>query len=92
MSTTIVKLSTQYYKDDNNAYVKKVLTRLKRRSEGYDLLLEECDNMDCKEVLSNIVNLFTVDDGIYELDTCNISRNWEDDHIQQYDYILKEIK
>jgi hypothetical protein len=89
---TIVKLSTQYYKDNNSAYIKKVLTRLKRKSTGYDLLLEECDNTGCEYMLSGIVNLFEVPDGIYELCAYNIEYNYFTGYIDDLEYILKEYK
>ena len=87
---TIVKLRTEYYKDSRSAYVKKVLTTLKRKSVGYDLLLEDIDNIDAEYVLSGITNLYDVQDGIYELQTINHSRDWETDNLQDWDYILKE--
>ena len=87
---TIVKLRTEYYKDSRSAYVKKVLTTLKRKSVGYDLLLEDIDNCDVEYVLQGIKNLYNVPDGIYELQAINYSRDWETDTIQDWDYILKE--
>lgn len=87
---TIVTLRTEYYRDYRSAYIKKVLTTLKRKSVGYDLLLEDIDNCDAEYVLSGITNLYTVPDGIYELQTINHSRDWETDNLQDWDYILKE--
>lgn len=88
---TIVKLKTEYYRDSRSAYVKKVLTTLKRKSIGYDLLLEDIDNCDAEYVLQGIINLYDVPDGIYELQTTNHSRNYETGYIEDWDYILKEI-
>lgn len=79
---TIVKLKTEYYRDSRSAYIKKVLTTLKRKSSGYDLLLEDIDNCDAEYVLSSIINLYDVPDGIYELQTINHSKDW--------DYVLRE--
>lgn len=87
---TIVKLRTEYYRDDRSAYAKKVLTTLKRKSVGYDLLLEDIDNCDAEYVLRGITNLYDVPDGIYELQTTNISRDWETDVPLDWDYVLKE--
>lgn len=86
---TIVKLTTQYYNDNNSGYLKKVLTRLKRKSTGYDLLIEECNNMGSKEVMERIVNLFDVDDGIYQLVTYNHS--YERGIVVDWDYKLVNI-
>ena len=89
-SKTIVKLSTEYYHDNKSAYVKKKLTTLKRKSTGYNLLIEECDNIDTQEVLSNIVNLFDVEDGVYELTTYNHSYDYQLGTLDDYDYKLIE--
>ena len=88
---TIVKLRTEYYRDSRSAYIKKVLTTLKRKSIGYDLLLEDIDNCDVEYVLQGITNLYDVPDGTYELQTTNHSRDWETSTVQDWDYILKEI-
>lgn len=87
---TVVKLKTEYYRDSRSAYVKKVLSTLKRKSVGYDLLLEDIDNCDAEYVLQGITNLYDVPDGIYELQTTNHSKDWETATVQDWDYILKE--
>ena len=87
---TIVKLRTEYYKDSRSAYIKKVLTTLKRKSVGYDLLLEDIDNCDAEYVLQGITNLYNVPDGIYELQAINYSKDFETGTIQDWEYILKE--
>ncbi len=89
-SKTIVKLTTEYYHDNKSAFIKKKLTTLKRKSTGYNLLIEECDNTDTQEVLSNIINLYNVKDGIYELITCNHSYDYETGVLEMYDYKLIE--
>lgn len=89
-SKTIVKLTTEYYHDNKSAFIKKKLTTLKRKSTGYNLLIEECDNINTQEVLSNIINLYNVKDGIYELITCNRSYDYETGVLEMYDYKLIE--
>lgn len=89
-SKTIVKLTTEYYHDNKSAFIKKKLTTLKRKSTGYNLLIEECDNIDAQEVLSNIINLYNVKDGIYELIICNQSCDYETGVLEMYDYKLIE--
>ena len=89
-SKTIVKITTEYYHNNKYAFVKKKLTALKRKS-GYILLLEECDNINTKEVLSNIVNLFDVEDGVYELTiTCNHKNNYQLGTLDGYSFKLVE--
>ena len=90
-SKTIVKLTTEYYHDNKSAFIKKKLTTLKRKSTGYNSLIEECDNIDTQKVLSNIINLYNVKDGIYELiTTCNHSYNYETGVLKMCDYKLIE--
>ena len=90
-SKTIVKITTEYYHNNKYAFVKKKLTILKRKSTGYILLLEECDNIDTEKVLSNIVNLFDVEDGVYELTiTCNHKNNYQLGTLDDYSYKLVE--
>ena len=89
-SKTIVKLTTEYYHDNKSAFIKKKLTTLKRKSTWYNLLIEECENIDTQEVLSNIINLYNVKDGIYELIICNHSCDYETRVLKMCDYKLIE--
>ena len=52
--------------------------------------MEDIDNCDAEYVLQGITNLYDVPDGIYELQTTNISRDWETDVPLDWDYVLKE--
>ena len=44
--------------------------------------------IDTNETLGMIVNFLDVVDGIYELVTINISRDWETGYVDDYDYKL----
>ncbi len=87
MKTTI-RLSTQYYKSGSNFIIKKVITPLKRKSSGYNLIVDESYNVGVEEVLSNIVNIDDYEDGIYEVVITNISRDYWLGGISDYQYKL----
>lgn len=86
-SQTVVKIQTSYWHDRNGAYARKSIKVLKRKSFGYNLLLEEC-GMSGAECISRILNFNDVDDGIYELIVCNISKDWETGQIDDWDLEL----
>ena len=85
---TIVKLTTNMYHTDIGAYIKKELRTLKRKSCGYDLLNEDIGACDVESVLSRIINIYTVSDGIYQLVTINESRDYETGYLDDWDYKL----
>jgi hypothetical protein len=82
-SQTVVKIETSYWYDKHGAYAKKNLKVLKRKSFGYNLLLEEC-SMSGAECVNRIVNLNEVNDGVYELLVCNISKDWETGYVDDW--------
>lgn len=86
-SQTVVKIVTSYWHDKNGAYAKKSLKVLKRKSWGYNILLEEC-GMNGAEVIGRILNFNEVNDGIYELIVCNISKDWETGYVDDWDLKL----
>jgi len=86
-SQTVVKIETSYWHDKSGAYAKKSLKVLKRKSFGYNLLLEEC-GMSGAECVSRILNFNEVNDGVYELIVCNISKDWETGYVDDCDLKL----
>jgi hypothetical protein len=84
---TVVKIETSYWYDKNGAYAKKSIKVLKRKSFGYNLLLEEC-GMSGAECVSRILNFNEVNDGVYELIVCNISKDWETGQVDDWDLKL----
>lgn len=84
---TIVKLKTDFWHDKNGAYCKKSLKVLKRKSRGHNILLEEC-SMTGSVAIGSILNFNEAKDGIYELIQCNISKDWETGHVDDWDLKL----
>ena len=74
------------------AFNESVIHKFLRKGEVNlpDLLLEDIDNCDAEYILQGITNLYDVPDGVYELQTTNISRDWETNTPLDWDYVLKE--
>jgi hypothetical protein len=86
---TVVSLKTEIFKKGRGFTVSKVLTTLKRKSKGFDILSdgisEEIEDM------GNISGLHTLPDGVYQLKYANTSRdyesgNWEHDGYELLPY------
>lgn len=89
----VVRLITTYWHDCKGAYLRKNLNILKKKSSGYNILTEECDNIGAAEVLPEITNLYEVPDGVYEVVICNVSKDSVTGYVDDYyDYKLKEYK
>ena len=86
---TVVSVKTELYKKGNSFVSAKVLTTLKRKSKGFDIL-NDCISQEIED-LGFIENLYQVEDGEYELVYNNPSRDWETG-VYEYDgYYLKEL-
>ncbi len=93
-SVTIVRLMTTWYKDVRGGLVvRKTLAPLKRRCTGYQVIYEDAEMIGIQEVLEQVTNLFQVEDGIYEVRTCNVTHHWESPHIiDDYQYELCPVE
>lgn len=81
----VVRLRTSVFNTRDGTALRKDLTVLKRKS-GHNLLQEDAEVFGPRLVMSSIVNLHDVKDGIYKLNVVNV--RWEDDFPDQYDYEL----
>lgn len=84
----VYRLSRSYWKSGNSINCKISLTRLARKSTGYKYFEEECDMGGCDLAWKHIINLNECKDGIYELITVNISKDWETGYVDDYDFKL----
>lgn len=84
----IVRLSTNSWKDDRGVHFKKSLNFLKRKCKGFNILAEDCDVVGAEDVIPKIINLLNIPDGVYQLTTCNESKDWETGYVDDYDYKL----
>jgi hypothetical protein len=86
---TIVSLKTETYKRGNSFVAAKVLTTLKRKSTGFDIL----NGSVADEVgdLRDIEGVYLLPDGEYELVYANPSRDWESGVWEFEGYALKAV-
>lgn len=85
---TVVRVITTCWADNKGAHTKRSLNVLKRKSFGFNILEDECSNIGAEEAMGNILNLYDVKDGIYEIITCNISRDIESGYVDDWDLKL----
>ena len=88
VSRCTVRVKTTVWADKRGLHTKKSLTFLRRQCEGFNILAEDADAIGAEEVLSRIVNLGEVEDGIYEVVACNESHDYETRYVDDYDYRL----
>ena len=87
LNRCVVRLRTTMWSDKNGLHMKKSLTFLRRKSEGFNALEEDASETSAEEVLPRILNMDSPD-GIYEVVTCNESRDYETGYVDDYDYRL----
>lgn len=80
----VVRIDTTYWHDKNGAYFKKSLKILKRKSFGYNYLLEECSMSGSYECISRIIGIDSLPDGVYEVVVCNVSRDYETGYVDDW--------
>jgi len=77
VSRCTVRVKMAVWKDKRGLHAKKSLMFLRRQCEGVNVLAEDASANGVEEVLSRIVNLGEVADGISEVVVCNESHDWE---------------
>lgn len=85
----IVRIGTEAFKRGDTYLYGRTLRVLKSKTD-FDAIHEESQNIGVQEALENIVNLQSVEDGLYSLVMCNLSHDWESGYID--DWNLKLIK
>lgn len=85
----IVRLKTSCWHNENGIHQRKDLVYLKRKSKGFNIVDEDCQNIGANEVFPRITNIDECEDGIYRIETCNEFSSWETPPIiEDYDYKL----
>lgn len=87
-SKVIVRVTTSRINGRNGGakFVREIYTQ-KRRSEGFDFWSHEV-SMGAHEAIGKIVNLYSVQDGIYEMVLINFSTDWETGLVDDYQFQL----
>lgn len=85
----VVRLRTTFWTTARGGIaIKKELIPLRRKSEGVQLLDEDCRMAGAEMVAGNITNLSECKDGVYTFEVCNESKDWETGIVDDYDYKL----
>jgi len=84
----IVRISTSSWRDKRGIHTRKDINYLRKRCLRYNILEEDANQADVGDIADRILNLYEVEDGIYEVITCNESRDYETGYIDDYDYKL----
>ena len=87
----IVRVQTSMWADKRGLHAKKSLIFLRRRCSGFNVLEEDTHTIGAEEVLPSVLNLYTVEDGVYEVKICNQLRDWETGNVEAYDYRLARL-
>lgn len=86
---SIVCLKTCYYTDKNGGlHMRKDLVRMKRLSWDYQILEEDAAQIGANQVWGHITNIDECKDGLYSVELCNQSHDWETGYLDDYDYVL----
>lgn len=88
LNRCVVRLCTTMWADKRGLHTKKSLMFLRRKSEGFNVLEEDASAAGVEEILPRILNMDECPDGVYEVVTCNESRDYETGYIDDYDYRL----
>lgn len=84
----VVRVRTSWYHDNKGMHMKKSLTLMKRKSQGHNWVWEDLSNIGAEEVMPRIDNLMEVEDGLYEIEMINASRDYETGYLDDWDYKL----
>lgn len=87
-SRCILRLRTTTWADAKGLHIKRSLVFLRRQCVGFNVLAEDAGAIDAESVVGRITNLAECKDGIYEAVVCNVSRDWETGHVDDWDYKL----
>lgn len=88
----IVRLRTTAWDDGKGLHVKKSLTYLRRKCVGHNVLEHDVECCGAEEIASYIKNLYSVEDGVYEVKICDIQTDWETGSVDVYNYTLVPVK
>ena len=90
-SRCILRLRTTTWADAKGRHIKRSLVFLRRQCVGFNGLAEDAGAIGAESVVGRITNLAECKDGIYEAVVCNVSRDWETGHVDDWDYKLVPI-
>ncbi len=86
-----IRLKTSYYRTSRGLSIRRDLNFLKRKCIGFNFVDEDVGMIGADETIQRIINLSGAKDGIYQVITCNESRDWETGYLDDYDFKLIPI-
>lgn len=84
---TVVRLRRGMWSDGRSVHMRTTLTLVRRMSHEPGFW-EDVDMVGAEQFLGSITNLNDCPDGLYLVTACNMHRDWESGHIDDYDYEL----
>lgn len=88
VSLVVVRLRTTCFKTARGAAWRKDIDYQKKLCRGFNFFEEDIAMIGFSEVLDRVQNLHTHEDGLYEIQMCNVSKDWETGHVDSWDYKL----
>lgn len=89
----VVRVATSKWDDARgDLHFEKKISILKRKCTGFNILREDISQIGADGVLDRIENIDECQDGLYQVITCNETRDWEGGYIDDYDYRLIPYK
>jgi len=82
------RLVTSFYHNNNGIFSRREFKFLHRKCQNENFLKEDADMIGADEAWRRIINIDECKDGIYQVVTCNESRDWETGDIDDYDFKL----
>jgi len=84
----VVRIKTSLYRTNRGVAARREMTYLRRKSSGHNFVEEDVDMVGADETILKILNFSEVKDGVYQVITCNESRDWETGIVDDYDFKL----
>ena len=86
------RLTTTYWHNSDGISTRRTFRFLKRKCKSFNFVEEDADAIGADETWKRIINMDECKDGIYQVVTCNQSRDWETGIIDDYDFKLIPIE
>lgn len=84
----VCKISTSHWCDNNGIYTKRYIRFLKRKSTGFNYILEDANLAGADSVIRTIVNLNSCADGLYLVTLTDYHTDWETGIVDDWSYRL----
>lgn len=83
----IIRVATEAFKRGDTYFYGRTIRVMKKISE-FNYLDEDCKQVGVLEAIENILNINTVEDGLYRLEMCNVSKDHETGWVDDFNFKL----